>query len=456
MQKSLLKSYLLKVISERVVEFDGDLYDIDDNNVDDILQQVKSYLRTGADSYESSVNALVGQEDENYLVNLDGKEKEAFEILSKVSQGMSSSERYELIKNQSDAGIPLRQSSTDPSAMADQLNANWSDARWLQVRGAGEGTKKIGKGEPVLAIAFDADIGPGEPDFRSSDGSIKFSVKAFDGKSQSARSASGREETSAVRDLKSEITNQLNFEWDDVTTAASITGNVLYKRLQQRWESLPETCPEEIDWSALIEKLDVVVDATTSMNDSLGIMGYDGNWSFYANGESARTGLNFFSIDLSSNRMGFTPISSGKNSASNFRELLKPGGLVDTMWKATCIQEEINRGAILEESKNRKIQKIIYEELTRSDKKEIDKMIAKRIEADRTEQRKQFKKNLAEEIKSSKFQKMVLELARDEMGKELKGKQLQAAVVEVTKKVIKKMYRELSYAYNPVIDRIKL
>ncbi len=83
-------------------------------------------------------------------------------------------------------------------------------------------------------------------------------------------------------------------------------------------------------------------------------------------------------------------------------------------------------------------------------------MIAKRIEADRTEQRKQFKKNLAEEIKSSKFQKMVLELARDEMGKELKGKQLQAAVVEVTKKVIKKMYRELSYAYNPVIDRIKL
>ena len=98
----------------------------------------------------------------------------------------------------------------------------------------------------------------------------------------------------------------------------------------------------------------------------------------------------------------------------------------------------------------------LNEEITRSDKKEIEKMIAKRLEKDRVEQKRLFKKHLAEELKSSKFQKTILEMAKDEMGRELKGKQLEGAVLEITKKVIKKLYRELSYSYNPVIDRIKL
>jgi len=109
---------------------------------------------------------------------------------------------------------------------------------------------------------------------------------------------------------------------------------------------------------------------------------------------------------------------------------------------------------------NRLVEKVenilIKEELTRADKKDIDKMIAKRIEADRVQQKKDFQKNLQKELKSSKFQKMILEMAKSEMGKELKGKQLEGAVLEITKKVIKKLYRELSFSYNPVIDRIKL
>jgi len=113
---------------------------------------------------------------------------------------------------------------------------------------------------------------------------------------------------------------------------------------------------------------------------------------------------------------------------------------------------------ILSENKrrSRRLLQLINEELTRSDKKEIEKMIVKRIEADRVQQNKDFQKNLQKELKSSKFQKMILEMAKDEMGRELKGKQLEGAVLEITKKVIKKLYRELSYSYNPVIDRIKL
>ncbi len=103
-----------------------------------------------------------------------------------------------------------------------------------------------------------------------------------------------------------------------------------------------------------------------------------------------------------------------------------------------------------------KIDNILKEDLNRADKKEIDKMILKRIEADRVQQRKDFQANLQKELKSSKFQKAIMELANQELSKELKGKELQASVLEITKKVIKKLYRELSYSYNPVIDRIKL
>jgi len=122
------------------------------------------------------------------------------------------------------------------------------------------------------------------------------------------------------------------------------------------------------------------------------------------------------------------------------------------------LEENVSRSTLLVKSVNRilAVDKILQEELTRTDKKDIDRMIAKRIEKDRAEQKRLFKKNLEEELKSSKFQKIILEMAKDEMGRELKGKQLEGAVLEITKKVIKKLYRELSYSYNPVIDRIKL
>ena len=67
---------------------------------------------------------------------------------------------------------------------------------------------------------------------------------------------------------------------------------------------------------------------------------------------------------------------------------------------------------------------------------------------------------IASEMKNTKITKVIKELAAEElkreMTKEHKGKEFQVAVTEITKKVIKKLYRELSFSYNPVIDRIKL
>jgi hypothetical protein len=143
---------------------------------------------------------------------------------------------------------------------------------------------------------------------------------------------------------------------------------------------------------------------------------------------------------------------------SNLSKLQSTTSVEDAADMVSILEENVSRSTLLVKSVNRilTVDKILQEELTRADKKDIDRMIAIRIEKDRAEQKRLFKKNLEEELKSSKFQKMILEMAKDEMGRELKGKQLEGAVLEITKKVIKKLYRELSYSYNPVIDRIKL
>ena len=114
-----------------------------------------------------------------------------------------------------------------------------------------------------------------------------------------------------------------------------------------------------------------------------------------------------------------------------------------------------------------KLERVLNEELTRADKKEVDRMIAKRIEKDRTEQKRIIRKEIESELKSSlgtsffgnpgKVRKAIEEIARAELSREMgRGSKMEEQVVEITKKIIKKLYREISHAYNPVIDRIKL
>jgi len=99
---------------------------------------------------------------------------------------------------------------------------------------------------------------------------------------------------------------------------------------------------------------------------------------------------------------------------------------------------------------------LLIEELTSSDRSEINQLIKKAIEKDRAQQRKLAKLEIEKELSSSKFLSDTEKNIRKELEKELKGKQLETAVLDITKKVIKKLYKELSYSYNPVIDRIKL
>ena len=95
---------------------------------------------------------------------------------------------------------------------------------------------------------------------------------------------------------------------------------------------------------------------------------------------------------------------------------------------------------------------LLAEEITKSDKKSIDKMIRKALATDSAKQKKEFQKMIDSELKS----KAIKELVRDIVIAELSSKDNKQKVADVTKLVLRKLYRELAYNYTPVIDRIKI
>jgi hypothetical protein len=76
----------------------------------------------------------------------------------------------------------------------------------------------------------------------------------------------------------------------------------------------------------------------------------------------------------------------------------------------------------------KRLKQIIYEELTKSDKDEVKRMISK-------------------ELKS---------MVEDEVGKVLKSKSVKDDIGDITKSVLKKLYKDLSIQHPYIIDRIKI
>ena len=79
---------------------------------------------------------------------------------------------------------------------------------------------------------------------------------------------------------------------------------------------------------------------------------------------------------------------------------------------------------------------LINEELTKADKAEVKKLIAKALDND-----------LKSELKK---------VLSDELSKALRSKASKEDIGDITKKVLKKLYRDLSYHHPYVIDRIKI
>jgi len=79
---------------------------------------------------------------------------------------------------------------------------------------------------------------------------------------------------------------------------------------------------------------------------------------------------------------------------------------------------------------------LVIEELTKADKAEVKKLIAKALDND-----------LKSELKKA---------LSDELSKALRSKASKEDIGDITKKVLKKLYRDLSYHHPYVIDRIKI
>jgi uncharacterized membrane protein YheB (UPF0754 family) len=82
----------------------------------------------------------------------------------------------------------------------------------------------------------------------------------------------------------------------------------------------------------------------------------------------------------------------------------------------------------------------LNEELTKTDKSDIKKMISDELDV-------KFDKNLKRELKKA---------LEDELPKALGSKATKEEIGEITKKVLKRLYKDLSLHHPYIIDRIKV
>ncbi|MBG17448.1 MAG: hypothetical protein CMB77_03765 [Euryarchaeota archaeon] len=177
-----------------------------------------------------------------------------------------------------------------------------------------------------------------------------------------------------------------------------------------------------------------------------------------------------FQIQISSLARG-KPLQVGKTS-----DLPKLLSLIDPE-KSNKVPERVEK--VIEDGLIRKMIEeltvisesqisLIIEELTGADKSEIKKMIAKEIEgtANKKMTQKVFQAEFNKELKKAlgvsfigepgKINKFVADTIQKEIEKMFKDKATQNQIGEITKAVIKKLYRELSYSSVHIVDRIKL
>jgi len=88
---------------------------------------------------------------------------------------------------------------------------------------------------------------------------------------------------------------------------------------------------------------------------------------------------------------------------------------------------------------SQRLKALIAEELTKTDKSEIKKMISKEVD----KSKKDFEKQLKRDVE-------------DEVEKVLKSGATKEEIGDITKKILKKLYKDLSLHHPYVIDRIKI
>tara|TARA_R110000744_G_scaffold5421_11_gene19198 strand:+ start:1179 stop:1457 length:279 start_codon:yes stop_codon:yes gene_type:complete len=86
-----------------------------------------------------------------------------------------------------------------------------------------------------------------------------------------------------------------------------------------------------------------------------------------------------------------------------------------------------------------KLKALIAEELSKADKADIKRMISKELDKSQKDTEKQLKKDVEAEVE-----------------KMLKATATKEEIGDITKKILKKLYKDLSLHHPYVIDRIKI
>lgn len=150
-------------------------------------------------------------------------------------------------------------------------------------------------------------------------------------------------------------------------------------------------------------------------------------------------------------------------------------GIYPRDWGSTRTNEELparSKSVVVAETLESELRDavrgLLVEGLTGSDKSEIKRMIKKELEgaSNRKEIDKAFKRNFDKELKKAlgasffgtpgKINKFVTDEIRKEVEKNMGSDANREVVVRICKDVMVKLYRELSFSYRPLIDRMKV
>ena len=111
-------------------------------------------------------------------------------------------------------------------------------------------------------------------------------------------------------------------------------------------------------------------------------------------------------------------------------------------------------------------QVLLSEELTKTDKKEVERLVRKGIERDRAEQKKMIRKELDDEMKKALgtsffgYKGTINQFVSDEIDKRFgKGRRdphFADTVEEICKEILKKFHRDMAIKYPQIVDRIKI
>jgi hypothetical protein len=131
-----------------------------------------------------------------------------------------------------------------------------------------------------------------------------------------------------------------------------------------------------------------------------------------------------------------SPATPGKTGMGNPQPLDMPR-IRDNRYRPGNTLSEVKKKNITETTLRKTIKSLLLEELTKKDVEKIAKDTA----------RKEIIR-----VVGNDFAKSI----QDEIKKALGQKATKQQVADISKEVLKKLYREMSHSYNPLIDRIKL